>query len=207
MSLSKITGIIILFILLAGLLYYSYNKNDMDQPQYFKSFGTKSNPQLPTEEISKEDADKLAREGYAYYIVSRDASGNLTSVKKVYSGDTEIKFASIELENPFFLKEGMMAGYNNSLRFTFKPSTTPMTKDPVTGIEKFPSNLYTVIVSQSKLSTSKAPLPRTETTLYFKNPDSYQEFTIGSEKYELHFLNYNEGKAEFVLEHSTGYKQ
>lgn len=62
-------------------------------PYYFESAVDYSG-WCPKREISKAQANELAKDGYAYYVATYDANGNPTNIDKIYQGRTE---AHIEL--------------------------------------------------------------------------------------------------------------
>tara|TARA_R110002096_G_scaffold54937_4_gene141488 strand:+ start:460 stop:735 length:276 start_codon:yes stop_codon:yes gene_type:complete len=64
-------------------------------PYYFKT-GLTYHGYLPSREVTKEEADELAKQDYAYYVAYFDSSGKPNRVLKYHRGkkqlDREIKY-------------------------------------------------------------------------------------------------------------------
>ncbi len=117
---------------------------------------------------------------------------------------TQRNKGSIELGKVFSLESKSSVYYKN-ISFNFSTETVPFSKDPVTGIEKHPHDVYMVNVVWNGLISNRNPDGSevknlsTESNLYFNDIGGYQEFAINSIKYELNLVNYKDGKGDFIL--------
>jgi len=83
--------------LLAGLLSSAFSCSSVSSyphggPYYYKSFASYQLPHRPVNELSKEEALELEKNGYAYYIAHFNNSGQIVSFEKIYKGKMEFKF-------------------------------------------------------------------------------------------------------------------
>lgn len=152
---------------------------------------------------------------YEYTVTSIGKNNTYTISKKKTEAEIESsgEDSQIVLGKSFFLKVGETLFYQNA-SFTISRRMSPFSRDPVTGIEEFPHDIFTVNVSfqgdQSTLAPGQAGVKhiKTEVKLDFHNYYEDQEFYFNSNKYELQFISYDkDGRAEFVLNKSTGMKQ
>lgn len=67
---------------------YSYHPGE---PYYYKSDIVNYQPFQPSDEITKEEAEQLYRDGYAYYIAYFNSDGNPTIIEKHYHGKIDRK--------------------------------------------------------------------------------------------------------------------
>ncbi|MEN9649455.1 MAG: hypothetical protein RL094_422 [Candidatus Parcubacteria bacterium] len=104
---------------------------------------------------------------------------------------------SVELGKVFSLESKSTIYYKN-ISFHFSTETVPFSKDPVTGREKYPHDIYVVdVVLNGLVSNKNSDVPKSK--LYFDTSGGYQEFTLNSMRYELQLVNYKDGKGEFIL--------
>ena len=60
-------------------------------PYYYKSWASYGLPHRPIDQISYEEAKRLANRGYAYYIAHFDRGGRITSFEKILDGKSSMK--------------------------------------------------------------------------------------------------------------------
>ncbi len=101
--------------------------------------------------------------------------------------------SDIKLEEIFYLKNNQTASYKG-VSLIFSPKTLPISRDPVTGMEKYPYDVYQVLVSYK----NGEGISKTE-TLTFGNTDISQKFSTDTMTYELHLIDYKDGVASFKL--------
>lgn len=127
-------------------------------------------------------------------------------VKTFKLGSGKNSIVAVELGKPFYLEDNGRASYDRAT-FVFHKVTLPLSRHPTTGIEQYPYDVYQVVLSDDRIKATNPSSLYTEMTLNFRVADLYQEFNIGLEKYELHFVEYKDGKGKFILDYSKGYAQ